>query len=115
MPDAPKKYCNYPLCRNMAKIGARCDVHAHKKWDNSRSYSKRVFKGRTLQRERKRLFDAEPLCAECLKVGRDSVAVIRDHIIPLAEGGQDIPSNTQGLCESCNKIKTQKEAQRGRR
>jgi 5-methylcytosine-specific restriction protein A len=74
-----------------------------------------VLKGRTLQKERRRLFTDEPLCVECLKVGRDSIAVIRDHIIPLAEGGQDIPSNTQGLCEYCHTEKSKKEAQRGRR
>jgi 5-methylcytosine-specific restriction endonuclease McrA len=42
------------------------------------------------------------------------LATIRDHIVPLAEGGQDIESNVQPLCQTCSDIKTQAEAARGR-
>ena len=48
-----------------------------------------------------------PLCVECAKRGRVTVATIRDHIIPLAEGGEDVPENTQPF-------KTKAESARGR-
>jgi 5-methylcytosine-specific restriction enzyme A len=39
---------------------------------------------------------------------------IRDHKIPLAEGGTEDPSNIQGLCPPCNVKKTAAESLRGR-
>ena len=82
-------------------------------WDGNNA-EKRVYKGRTLQRERARLFSANPLCVECERQGRVTVATIRDHIIPLAEGGQDTADNIQGLCEECHNKKTLAESKRGR-
>ena len=55
-----------------------------------------------------------PLCVECVKRGRVTVATIRDHIIPLAEGGEDVPENTQPLCVQCHAAKTKAESARGR-
>ena len=40
-------------------------------------------------------------------------ATIRDHIIPLAEGGPDTDENTQPLCQACSDRKTASESQRG--
>jgi 5-methylcytosine-specific restriction enzyme A len=60
------------------------------------------------------LFRREPLCVECKKRGRVSVAVIRDHTIPLAEGGTDTRANEQGLCQACSDAKTALESARGR-
>lgn len=38
-----------------------------------------------------------------------------DHVVPVAEGGLRYdPLNGQAACESCHKIKTQQEAERGR-
>lgn len=54
-----------------------------------------------------------PLCAECDRQSRVAVAVILDHIVALAEGGSDEPSNWQGLCQSCSDVKTAAEAARG--
>jgi 5-methylcytosine-specific restriction protein A len=46
--------------------------------------------------------------AKCTKCGLEFLpsAVDIDHIIPLAQGGQDIPSNVQCLCRPCHKAKT---------
>ena len=57
---------------------------------------------------------AHPLCVLCRALGRRTLATIRDHIIPLAEGGADDSTNQQGLCKDCSDIKTQTEALRGR-
>jgi 5-methylcytosine-specific restriction protein A len=83
-------------------------------WNQNNHADKRRYKGRDLQRERARLFREQPLCAECAKSGRVTVATIRDHIIPLAEGGQDVPENTQGLCVECHQRKTLAESAKGR-
>ena len=49
------------------------------------------------------------------RVGRPGLMkTIRDHIVPLMEGGTDVPENIQPLCQACSDRKTQAEAQRGR-
>jgi len=63
---------------------------------------------------RRRLFERQPFCVECLKDGRYVAATIRDHVMPLAEGGADDESNEQGLCQHHSDLKTQRESLRGR-
>ncbi len=70
--------------------------------------------GRKLQAMRAALFTRDPLCAECKRFGRVTLATLRDHITPLAEGGQDSDDNVQGLCHACHEGKTLAEALRGR-
>lgn len=112
----PHKRCNHPYCSGKVVDGeSRCERHLSKAWGNNRCRSERKIMGRTLQTERKRLFREQPLCVLCLARGEYSPAVIRDHIVPLAEGGADARENTQGLCIKCNIAKTKKESQRGRR
>jgi 5-methylcytosine-specific restriction endonuclease McrA len=58
--------------------------------------------------------EQEGRCAQCGRVvplKRDTF--IRDHTIPLGEGGLDIKANTKGLCKICSDVKTQQEAKRG--
>jgi 5-methylcytosine-specific restriction protein A len=50
-----------------------------------------------------------------MRAGKRTLATIRDHIVPLAEGGQDTETNAQPLCQACSDTKTYAEAQRGRR
>jgi 5-methylcytosine-specific restriction protein A len=66
-------------------------------------------RGRRLQDLRYRLFRGQPFCAHC----HVAVATIRDHVVPLAEGGSEIESNVQALCHECHDRKTQDEARRG--
>jgi 5-methylcytosine-specific restriction protein A len=40
------------------------------------------------------------------------VATVRDHIVPLWEGGPDCVENTQALCVECHNAKTADEARR---
>ena len=54
------------------------------------------------------LFAKEPLCRTC-----GAAATIRDHIIPIAEGGTDDSSNIQALCKDCSDAKTHQESKRG--
>lgn len=72
------------------------------------------IRGRALQRMRAALFVRFPWCVLCLKAGRGQVkATIRDHIIPLAEGGPDTNENCQAICQRCSDLKTREESERG--
>lgn len=91
MPISPP----YP-CRTCGKVG--CSVH----------HPPTRMRGRQLQQARYTLFAQQPLCVLCLAQGRMTVATVRDHIIALAHGGADDPTNTQALCETCNSAKSAK-------
>jgi 5-methylcytosine-specific restriction protein A len=102
MPMAPPRAC--------ATCGAAgCTVHRRAPWQ-SRAPVPRV-RGRRLQSLRYALLRAHPFCAHC-RQAIDERAV-RDHIVPLAEGGPDTGANTQVLCEACHQRKTEAEAKRG--
>jgi len=70
--------------------------------------------GRRLQAMRAALFEREPACRVCAAAGRTTLAVIRDHIINLAEGGTEADDNCQPLCQACSDAKTHREATRGK-
>lgn len=61
------------------------------------------------------LFSRSPLCAECARQGRVTLATQRDHVIPLEEGGSDDEGNEQGLCLDCHDTKSKAERERGQR
>ena len=62
---------------------------------------------------RKQYIKENPLCVECLKAGRTTIASVCDHIIPISGGGDcwDL-GNIQALCGSCHNKKTAKERNR---
>lgn len=70
--------------------------------------------GRKLQALRAELFKRSPLCVHCAEHDVVTPATQRDHIIPLAEGGEDSEENTQGLCDECHDVKSKRESARGR-
>lgn len=112
MPGYAVKVCTYPGCSALTRDGSgRCDRHPKKAW--TRPDAPERMRGRHLQNARCRLFMQNPLCVECERAGRTRLATIRDHRIPLAEGGADDASNEQGLCVACHALKTAQEAQRG--
>lgn len=114
MPIAAPRPCTHPGCGALVRDGSgRCDKHPRTVWKKHADAPKRVT-GRKLQAMRAALFARCPLCAECERQGRVTVATLRDHIIPLAEGGTDADDNIQGLCSPCHEAKTQAEAARGR-
>ena len=56
--------------------------------------------------------DAHPLCVQCEQQGRVEVAVVVDHIIPLADGGpesRDPEHNRQALCKAHHDAKSRLE------
>jgi 5-methylcytosine-specific restriction protein A len=64
------------------------------------------IRGRKLQRIRREHLKENPLCVECEKEGTYVPAVEIDHIIALANGGQETKSNRQGLCKDHHDKKT---------
>lgn len=114
MPIAAPRKCTMVGCGQfVSDRSGRCADHQYRKWNKSEQSVKRIT-GRRLQADRERLFSADPLCANCKKHGRVTAATQRDHIVPLAEGGQDVDENVQGLCDDCHKEKSLQEAKRGR-
>jgi 5-methylcytosine-specific restriction protein A len=112
MPLKPMRPCPHPGCGNLTR-GKYCEDHkSQHTWAHNKEV--RRLRGRKLQRERERLFNEQPLCVECLKVGRDTPATQRDHIVPLAEGGEDARDNTQAICQACHDAKTKQESKRGK-
>ncbi len=70
------------------------------------------MRGRKSQDRRKRIAERDGfICQSC---GRVTASGIADHIIPLAEGGEDVEEQMQWICCSCSDIKTKEESQRGR-
>jgi len=68
--------------------------------------------GRALQTIRRRHFQQQPLCVHCLERGLTTAATQIDHRRPLWDGGQDVESNRQGLCDDCHAEKTADESRR---
>ena len=80
---------------------------------NSKSTTERGY-GWQHQKARERLLRSDPLCRECKKHNRVTVATIADHVIPLAQTGRRAPSELQPLCAACHREKTLREAEAGK-
>jgi 5-methylcytosine-specific restriction protein A len=89
-------------------------VHRAVAWGTRTGVPPRIT-GRARQRLRAALFARQPWCVLCLTRGVRTRPTIRDHIHPLAEGGRDVDSNTQAICETCSRVKTDAESTRGMR
>lgn len=114
MPSAAPKPCSHPGCGILVRDGSgRCAKHQRVDWAKKPDAPKRIT-GRALQKARIDLFSRAPLCAECRRKGRVTLATERDHIKPLAEGGTDTDDNVQGLCGPCHDAKSAAERLRGR-
>lgn len=113
MPQAAPRPCSQTGCSVLVRDGTgRCAEHKRQAWAKKPNATKRIT-GRRLQSMRASLFARNPLCVECEKRGLTTLATQRDHVISLEEGGQDDPSNEQGLCDACHKVKSERERQRG--
>jgi len=109
MAIAPPRLCGHPKCRTPL----HCTQHQAAPWRTLERPSVHRIRGRELQRRRARLFARQPWCVLCLKDGKYTRPTIRDHIVPLAEGGTEDASNEQAICQTCSDQKTHREAQRG--
>lgn len=114
MPISAPKPCTAPGCHVLVTDGSgRCAKHQRPAWTKPVTATKRIT-GRKLQALRAELFKRSPLCVHCAEHDVVTPATQRDHIIPLAEGGEDSEENTQGLCDECHDVKSKRESARGR-
>ena len=113
MPSAAPRPCTHPGCGVLVRDGTgRCPKHPKPAWAKKPTAAKRIT-GRKLQQLRKELFDREPLCRPCYQAGRVTVATMRDHIVALEEGGEDVESNVQPICAACHEVMCEAERARG--
>jgi 5-methylcytosine-specific restriction endonuclease McrA len=112
MPTAPPRPCTgSPTCPNFQ---GQCPTHpVPAPWRSHGPPPVRI-RGRKLQALRAELWAESPRCAVCGRV-LTLKEMIRDHIIPLAEGHVEKPTNEgcQVLCKKDSDVKTQQEAKRG--
>ena len=110
--------CLEPRCPATVKAGERrCAAHGGpaKAWTKrSDTPATPRLRGRANQQRRANLFAREPLCRQCVKEGKVTIATIRDHIVPLGEGGTEgTIENEQPLCQAHSDQKTAEESARG--
>lgn len=72
-------------------------------------------RGSKWQAIRRSVLRLMPLCVECQRKGRVTIASEVDHIKPLHMGGDDDLGNLQALCHDCHADKTAAELGKGRR
>ena len=92
---------------------SRCQAHERSTqygWGTKHGQNAHRIRGPELQTLRAILFSKYPMCQAC----GERPSVIRDHKVPIAEGGTEDESNIWALCQECSDAKTQQEAQRGR-
>lgn len=109
----PRRPCQGARCHRLTRE-RYCTACAPRAWTQTHATPTPRVRGRRLQALRAALFATEPICRACRAQGRATPAVIRDHVIPLAEGGTDDDANVQPLCQRCSDSKTQQESARGR-
>lgn len=102
------KICPTIGCTNLLP----CAEHERKPWAGSTHNRNRTISGSKEQaRSRKILMRDRYVCHVCGGFGANQA----DHVIPLAEGGQDDESNLAAIhAEPCHRAKTAREAARGR-
>jgi 5-methylcytosine-specific restriction protein A len=107
MPTAPPRPC--PTCG-----AVRCQQHRGRAGWVERPPVVERWRGRKRQQARIRLFARQPFCEPCEQAGRLTMATIRDHRVPLAEGGTEDETNEQAICYRCHVEKTHRESMRAR-
>lgn len=113
MPTRPKKTCNQPGCRNLT-YQTYCDEHKNKlrkEFDNKRGNSAQRGYDHRWRKYRKMYLAHHPLCVDCKKNNRISLATVVDHIVP-HKGDYELMwdvNNHQALCKPCHDVKTGKE------
>lgn len=107
--------CLTTRCPRLVRSG-HCEDHGGERqaWQRSAAPAVKRIRGRALQVIRARVFAREPWCRLCRALGLFTSATIVDHILNLADGGQETDENRQPLCQACSDAKTQEEARRGR-
>lgn len=118
MPTKPKKPCSYPGCPKLTN-DRYCEEHQKVMNDRynkyERPYNSSVRYGASWRKRRNKYIKEHPLCEECLKEGKITVATEVHHIIPIKDGGTHDYDNLMSLCKSCHSRITVKMGDRWKR
>ena len=111
MPRLPDHPCAFPGCPKLVPRGKKyCGQHSKERPEEVRSSAALGYDSRW-RKAAKLFLNQHPLCAECLKHGKCTVATDVDHVIP-HRGDKKLfwdVNNWQPLCHSCHSTKTAKE------
>ncbi|TDV43769.1 5-methylcytosine-specific restriction protein A [Pseudomonas graminis] len=116
MPQRTLKPCAARACNALTRNAKYCDAHL----DLSKAWGTRQGSGRggrPWRRLRDQVLARDQYlcrCEECVQLGRVRAATEVDHIVALAQGGTDYPSNLRAIHHDCHKLKTAREAQAAR-
>ncbi len=101
--------CNMPTINRNAKQSRAAHTHRHGD-HQGRSYYHAGYQTKQWRAMRRDILQAQPLCVECGKQGRLTVANVIDHIKPVRLGGEFWDTkNMQPLCTPCHNSKSAKE------
>lgn len=106
VPTKPLRPCSYPGCRALVAAG-RCPQHASPRRQASASYQ-HLYNSERWRRARRAFLRDHPLCAECGRGGRTTLATVVDHVVPHRGDPERFwdESNWQPLCTRCHNVKT---------
>lgn len=109
MPRTPPRPCRYPGCPGFCEPGqVFCREHIQWSTDHVRGGADARGYDARWRRARKAFLQRHPLCAECVKEGKVTPAIVVDHIVPHRGDPRlfwDI-KNWQPLCKGCHDKKT---------
>ena len=99
--------CSRPNCPNVQP----CPIHGQKPWQSSTRRTRTGSGSRQQKNAAHVMYRDDGVCHVCGQPGADEV----DHVVPLAEGGDDHVSNMAPIhARPCHAEKTQLEARRAR-
>ena len=101
----PKRPCSHPGCPALVDSG-KCPEHS-RQYERDRGTSTARGYGRLHRKIREIVMREEPLCRECLKIGRVTPSYEMDHID--GDAFNRARSNLQMLCKACHARKTIRE------
>ncbi|WP_085696285.1 HNH endonuclease [Pseudomonas sp. B26(2017)] len=113
MPVRTQRPCRAQGCRQLHRNGnGHCDAHAELAAEKSKAWATRKGSGRggrPWRRLRDQILKRDGYlckCDNCVALGRILEADEVDHIVALAQGGTDLPSNLRAINKHCHKAKT---------